>query len=231
MPNSSGKIPGLPDKRVQGTMPSTLPLSIMDAEGATYNALFSSISNLQAWAACGIQPATLSQQALAKAQQQQQQQQQQSKQQQPQPRYPAPEGWVTTKVITLPGLYNDKLVDVPTAVVLQDPNSRAACGPHSKKGTGSSQLLVLMRGAMLQTDYTWYGFASHLVEAPGVGPGLLHQGAGEARVGQLPVKARQLHTELLHAKACLHWQLPQLACCQSAFAESCMHSSDSGRLY
>uniref|UniRef100_A0A383VRT0 Fungal lipase-type domain-containing protein n=1 Tax=Tetradesmus obliquus TaxID=3088 RepID=A0A383VRT0_TETOB len=146
----------------------------MEAEAATYNALFSSILNLQAWAMCGTQPAVvLSQQAQAKVQTQQQQQQQ--------PKYPAPTGWTTTKVITLPGLSDGKLVNIPTAVVLQDTPSHTACAAANKKGaTSSSQLLVLMRGALLQTDYSWYAFASSLVEAPEVGPGLLHQGAVNA---------------------------------------------------
>jgi hypothetical protein len=148
----------------------------MDTEGATYHALFSSIINLQAWAVCGIQPVMPGQQGQTQVQPQQQQQQQQE------PKYPAPAGWVTTKIIPIKGLHEGKVVDVPSAVVLQDALSHTSCKRHSStKGAGTSQLLVLMRGAQLQTDYTWYAFASALVPAPEFGPGLLHQGAGEAR--------------------------------------------------
>jgi hypothetical protein len=172
IPNSSGGVARLPDRRVQGVMPSTLPLSVLESEGATYHALFSSIINLQAWAVCGVQPVMPSQQAKAQQQQQQQQQQQE-------PQYPAPTGWVTTNVISIKGLHDGQVVDVPTAVVLQDAQSSKACTPNSStKSAGTSQLLVLMRGAQLQTDYTWYAFSSALAPAPEFGPGLLHQGAG-----------------------------------------------------
>jgi hypothetical protein len=178
IPNSSGSIARLPDRRVQGVMPSTLPLSVLETEGATYHALFSSIINLQAWAICGAQPVATSQQAQPQAQSLQQQQQQQEE-----AKYPAPAGWVTTKVIPIKGLHEGKVVDMPSAVVLQDAQSHSACQrlkPHSStKGAGTSQLLVLMRGAQLQTDYTWYAFSSTLAPAPEFGPGLLHKGAGK----------------------------------------------------
>jgi hypothetical protein len=178
IPDSSGSIAILQDRRLQGVMPRTLPLSVLQAEAATHHALFSSIINLQSWAVCGIQAASMSQQAHTAAHKQQQLQKQQL-----QPLFPAPKGWITKKVITLTGLYNGKVVDVPSAVVLQDAKSYAACKAHSKFGISSSisstsQLLVLMRGAMLDTDYTWYAFSSSLVAAPEFGPGLLHQGAG-----------------------------------------------------
>jgi hypothetical protein len=179
VPNSRHRIASLRDRRVQGVMPSTLPLAVLQAEAATYHALFSSIINLQSRAVCGIQPAVQSQQAQATAQNQQQQQQLQ--QQHAGLQYPAPKGWITKKVIPIKGLFDGKVVDVPTAVILQDAKSHAACTAHSKLGisTSTSQLLVLMRGAVLNTDYTMYAFMSSLVQAPEFGPGLLHQGAGE----------------------------------------------------